>query len=113
MREWSTTMHAVFAEIIGPDLLIVLGIVALLFGGSQLPKLARSLGSASHEFRRGAEEGQSSTADDVSTGDISEAPQTTRRAARRARREADRRGSVEEDAEHVGGPTQLAVQPER
>lgn len=41
----------------GYDLLIVLGIIALLFGSSQLPKLARSLGSASHEFKKGAEEG--------------------------------------------------------
>lgn len=41
----------------GYDLLIVLGIIALLFGGSQLPKLARSLGSASHEFKKGVEEG--------------------------------------------------------
>lgn len=51
-------MHPVLAEILGPDLLIVLVIVLLLFGGSQLPKLARSLGSASHEFRKGLEEGQ-------------------------------------------------------
>jgi sec-independent protein translocase protein TatA len=41
----------------GSDLLIVLAIVALLFGGSQLPKLARSLGSASHEFKKAVEEG--------------------------------------------------------
>lgn len=41
----------------GYDLLIVLAVVALLFGGSQLPKLARSLGSASHEFKKGVEEG--------------------------------------------------------
>jgi sec-independent protein translocase protein TatA len=47
----------------GYDLLIVLGIIALLFGGSQLPKLARALGSASHEFKRGAQEG---TAEDPS-----------------------------------------------
>ena len=45
------------ANIAGPDLFIVLAVVALLFGGSQLPKLARSLGSASHEFRKGVEEG--------------------------------------------------------
>ena len=31
------------AEIIGPDILIVLGIVVLLFGGSQLPKFAGAL----------------------------------------------------------------------
>ena len=41
----------------GYDLLIVLALVALLFGASQLPKFARALGSASHEFKRGAEEG--------------------------------------------------------
>ena len=46
------------AEILGPDLLIILGIVVLLFGGSQLPKLARSLGSAKAEFEKGAKEGQ-------------------------------------------------------
>lgn len=47
----------VLANLVGPDLFIVLAVVALLFGGSQLPKLARSLGSASHEFRKGVEEG--------------------------------------------------------
>ena len=41
----------------GYDLLIVLALVAMLFGASQLPKLARSLGSASHEFKRGQQEG--------------------------------------------------------
>ncbi|HZQ26418.1 MAG TPA: twin-arginine translocase TatA/TatE family subunit [Acidimicrobiales bacterium] len=45
------------AEILGPDILVILVVVALLFGGSQLPKLARALGSASHEFRKGVEEG--------------------------------------------------------
>ena len=44
-------------ELLGPDLLIVLGIVVLLFGGSQLPKLARSLGSAKKEFEQGLREG--------------------------------------------------------
>ena len=43
------------AEIIGPDLLIVLALVLVLFGGSQLPKLARGLGSAQHEFKKGLE----------------------------------------------------------
>ena len=45
------------AEIIGPDILIILAVVALLFGGSQLPKLARSLGSAKAEFEKGSREG--------------------------------------------------------
>jgi sec-independent protein translocase protein TatA len=33
-----------------PEMLIVLAVMLLLFGGSQLPKLARSLGSAKREF---------------------------------------------------------------
>lgn len=41
----------------GPQLLIVLAIVLLLFGGSKLPKLARSLGQAQKEFREGLKEG--------------------------------------------------------
>jgi sec-independent protein translocase protein TatA len=35
----------------GPELLIVLAIVVLVFGASQLPKLARSLGQAQKEFK--------------------------------------------------------------
>jgi sec-independent protein translocase protein TatA len=43
---------------IGPlELLIVLGIVLLLFGGAKLPKLARSMGQASKEFKKGVAEG--------------------------------------------------------
>ncbi len=47
------------AEIIGPDILIILVIVALLFGSTRLPKLARSLGSAKSEFEKGIAEGTS------------------------------------------------------
>ncbi len=46
------------AEILGPDILIVLVVILVLFGGSQLPKLARGLGSAQKEFKKGLEEGQ-------------------------------------------------------
>jgi sec-independent protein translocase protein TatA len=45
------------AEILGPDILIVLVVILVLFGGSQLPKLARGLGSAQKEFKKGLEEG--------------------------------------------------------
>jgi len=49
----------VLANLAGPDTIILIVVVALvfLFGGTQLPKLARGLGSASHEFRKGLEEG--------------------------------------------------------
>ena len=43
---------------IGPtELIIVLAIVLLLFGSTKLPKLARSLGQASNEFKKGIDEG--------------------------------------------------------
>lgn len=47
------------AEIFGVDGIIVIVVVAivLLFGGSQLPKLARGLGSARHEFEAGMRDG--------------------------------------------------------
>ena len=36
-----------------PELLIVLVVILVLFGGSKLPKLARSLGEAQSEFKKG------------------------------------------------------------
>ncbi len=36
-----------------PELLIILLIVLLVFGGSRLPKLAKSLGEAQREFKKG------------------------------------------------------------
>lgn len=42
------------ADIFGPDLLIVVIVVAvLIFGGSAIPKLARNLGQAKNEFEKG------------------------------------------------------------
>ncbi len=40
-----------------PELLIILVIALLIFGSNRLPKLARSLGQASREFRAGTQEG--------------------------------------------------------
>jgi sec-independent protein translocase protein TatA len=39
-----------------PELLIILVVILVLFGGAKLPKLARSLGQAQHEFRKGTTE---------------------------------------------------------
>ena len=52
-------------EIFGVDGIIVLIVVVLvLFGSTQIPKLARSLGSAQKEFKKGIDEG---AADDGSS----------------------------------------------
>jgi sec-independent protein translocase protein TatA len=40
-----------------PELIIILLIVMLIFGGAKLPKLARSLGESSKEFKKGLAEG--------------------------------------------------------
>lgn len=40
----------------GPELIIILVVVLVLFGGSQLPKLARGLGQAQKEFKKGMED---------------------------------------------------------
>ena len=37
----------------GPELLIILALVLVLFGGSKLPQLAKSLGEARKEFHAG------------------------------------------------------------
>jgi sec-independent protein translocase protein TatA len=44
-------------DIGGPELIIILVVVLVLFGGSQLPKLARNLGQAQKEFKKGIDEG--------------------------------------------------------
>jgi sec-independent protein translocase protein TatA len=39
-----------------PELLLIAGVLILLFGASKLPKLARSMGTATGEFKKGREE---------------------------------------------------------
>jgi sec-independent protein translocase protein TatA len=68
-----TPVSPVLGEIVGWEFLLVLAVVALLFGSSQLPKLARSMGQASKEFRKGMDEGaaddESGAPDDADTRD--------------------------------------------
>jgi sec-independent protein translocase protein TatA len=40
----------------GPELLIVLAVVLLIFGSKKVPELARSLGKAQKEFKDGMKE---------------------------------------------------------
>jgi len=50
-------MLAFIRNIGGPELLIILVVVLLLFGAAKLPQLARSLGASAKEFKKGVEEG--------------------------------------------------------
>ncbi len=50
----------------GGELLIVLLVVLVIFGGSKVPQLARSLGRAQNEFKQGLKEGAN---EDVDTSD--------------------------------------------
>ena len=45
-----------------PEIGLILIIVLVLFGGSQLPKLAKNLGKAQKEFKDGVAAGQSEAA---------------------------------------------------
>lgn len=45
----------------GQEILIIAVILLVLFGGSQLPKLARSLGEAQKELKKGMKDGDAST----------------------------------------------------
>ena len=49
-----------------PELIIILLVVLLLFGGAKLPKLARSLGEAKKEFESGVKDDKKSDGDSAS-----------------------------------------------
>jgi sec-independent protein translocase protein TatA len=46
-----------------PELLIILALVLLLFGGAKLPSLARSLGEAKREFEKASHKRDETDAD--------------------------------------------------
>jgi sec-independent protein translocase protein TatA len=50
------TLALGFGNFGGPDLIIILGIVLVLFGAKKLPELARGLGQSLNEFRKTREE---------------------------------------------------------
>jgi sec-independent protein translocase protein TatA len=41
-----------------PEIILIVVVVLVLFGGSQLPKLAKNLGKAQKEFKDGLSQGQ-------------------------------------------------------
>ena len=57
-----------------PELIILLLVVLLLFGSTKLPKLARSIGEASKEFKKGVNDaaGESSASSPTSSSTAAE-----------------------------------------
>jgi len=54
--------------VLGTQELLIVGIVVLvMFGGSQIPKLARNLGRAQKELQKGLAEGQAEVDGDTDT----------------------------------------------
>ena len=43
----------------GPELIIILVVILLLFGSTRLPQLARGMGKSISEFKKGISEGES------------------------------------------------------
>jgi sec-independent protein translocase protein TatA len=48
----------------GPELWIIIALVVVLFGGSRLPKIARNLGRAQGELKKGLSEGNAEVSKD-------------------------------------------------
>lgn len=47
--------HVLGIGMIGmPEMLLLLGVLLLIFGGTRLPQLAKGLGASVREFKRGA-----------------------------------------------------------
>ncbi|MGA9277307.1 twin-arginine translocase TatA/TatE family subunit [Ilumatobacter sp.] len=47
----------------GNEAIIVVAVILLLFGSSQVPKLARNLGKAQKEFKDGLDQGKAESAE--------------------------------------------------
>jgi sec-independent protein translocase protein TatA len=54
-----------------PELILILVVVLVLFGGAQLPKLAKNLGKAQREFKSALQQGE----EDPPTADTTPAPE--------------------------------------
>lgn len=50
-------MFVFIQNIGGPEVILILVVIMLIFGASRLPRLARSLGASAKEFRKGIDEG--------------------------------------------------------
>jgi len=50
------TLIPMFGVPVGPEMIVIVLVLVLLFGANKIPKLARSTGQAMGEFKKGREE---------------------------------------------------------
>lgn len=55
-----------------PEILLIIGVIVLLFGARKLPEIARSMGKAKGEFKKGLEEGDASAEEAPAEKDTSD-----------------------------------------
>lgn len=73
----SSALFLAFGIPSGPDLIVLLIIVLVLFGAKRLPEIARSLGQSVHEFKKAKQEfEEAANAKPVSSTPASSAPVT-------------------------------------
>lgn len=59
-------MNTVLLGMIGPwQIVLIVAIVLLLFGGKKIPQLMRGLGSGVKEFKDGMKEGETKSSDET------------------------------------------------
>ncbi len=56
----------------GPELIVIVAVIILLFGARKLPELARSLGASAKEFRKGLDDGGDDTTVTEASAETSE-----------------------------------------
>lgn len=54
----------------GNEWLIVAIVALVLFGGSQIPKLAKNLGQAQNEFKKGLAEGKAASEEEDTSSEV-------------------------------------------
>ena len=66
----SSSLFLAFGIPSGPDLIILLIIVLVLFGAKRLPEIAKSLGQSVHEFKKAKQEFEDQVAKPTTTPSV-------------------------------------------
>ena len=53
-----SSLIAALPNLFGPDMLIILLVIVVLFGSAKIPQMMRGLGSGINEFKKGLKEGE-------------------------------------------------------